>query len=181
MLSVTLSILESSLERSKIFLLTLRIQLYQKLEQSLQFTDLSFKSTMKSCTTFYRILNNIHPLDIREDKYSGIYVEGLTEYSVSNSRDCFALLKRGEKNRVTRHTKINSNSSRSHSIFQLLVEINTDGTKATIKRSKLNLCDLAGSERNSKEDDINSMHLLELKTINLSLTTLGKVISALSK
>ena len=68
---------------------------------------------------------SIHPLEIREDKFTGIYVEGLTEYVVSSSRDWFGLLKRGEKNRVTRHTRINSNSSRSHSIFQLLVETDT--------------------------------------------------------
>ena len=40
---------------------------------------------------------SINPLSIREDKFSGIYVEGLTEYVVTNSRDWFALLKRGEK------------------------------------------------------------------------------------
>ena len=40
---------------------------------------------------------NKNPLVIREDKYSGIYVEGLTEYVVTNTRDCFALMKRGEK------------------------------------------------------------------------------------
>jgi Kinesin motor domain len=52
-----------------------------------------------------------------------------------------------------------------------------------MKRAKLNLCDLAGSEKIHMEDDImqNLTHLNELKTINLSLTTLGKVIQSLSK
>lgn len=124
---------------------------------------------------------NINPLNIREDKYSGIYVEGLTEYVVTNVRDCFALLKRGEKNRVTRHTSANINSSRSHSIFQLLVETDTVDKRGMLKRAKLNLCDLAGSEKINKDEEMNSKHLLELKTINLSLTTLGKCISSLSK
>ena len=62
------------------------------------------------------------PLTIREDQFSGIYVEGLTEYVVMGTRDCFALMKRGERNRITRNTKANVSSSRSHSIFQLLVE-----------------------------------------------------------
>lgn len=57
------------------------------------------------------------------------------------------------------------------------------------KHGKLNLCDLAGSEKLGKEDQnpsyvggkLSEIHFSELKTINLSLTTLGKVISALSK
>lgn len=51
-----------------------------------------------------------------------------------------------------------------------------------LKRAKLNLCDLAGSEKIiNKEENITKTHFMELRTINLSLTTLGKVISALSK
>ena len=50
-----------------------------------------------------------------------------------------------------------------------------------LKWAKLNLCDLAGSEKINKEEEMSTKHFLELKTINLSLTTLGKVISALSK
>lgn len=51
-----------------------------------------------------------------------------------------------------------------------------------LKRAKLNLCDLAGSEKIiNKEENITKAHFMELKTINLSLTTLGKVIAALSK
>jgi kinesin family protein 11 len=49
------------------------------------------------------------------------------------------------------------------------------------KKAKLSLCDLAGSEKISKEDDLSNDHLKELKTINLSLMMLGKVIASLSK
>jgi transcriptional antiterminator len=49
------------------------------------------------------------------------------------------------------------------------------------QRAKLNLCDLAGSEKINKEEEMNKMHFLELKTINQSLTTLGKVIQSLAK
>lgn len=59
----------------------------------------------------------LKPLTIREESLAGIYVEGLTEYVVMSPRDCFALLKRGERNRITRATKANMDSSRSHSIF----------------------------------------------------------------
>jgi len=82
---------------------------------------------------------NKNPLLIREDKFSGIYVEGLTEYVVNNAKDCFALLKRGEKNRITRKTSVNISSSRSHSIFQLLVETDTVDKRGMLKRAKLNL------------------------------------------
>jgi hypothetical protein len=35
-------------------------------------------------------------LNIREDKYTGIFVEGQSEYVVTNAQDCFVLLRRGE-------------------------------------------------------------------------------------
>lgn len=57
------------------------------------------------------------PLIIREDKHAGIFIEGMSEYSVRNASDCFALLKRGEQNRITRQTRSNIHSSRSHTIF----------------------------------------------------------------
>mmetsp|Transcript_38831 Transcript_38831/g.37172 ORF Transcript_38831/g.37172 Transcript_38831/m.37172 type:complete len:143 (-) Transcript_38831:5-433(-) len=57
------------------------------------------------------------PLKIREDQNEGLYVEGLSEYIVQTENDSFALLRRGELNRITRQTKQNMLSSRSHSIF----------------------------------------------------------------
>lgn len=77
------------------------------------------------------------PLNIREDKHNGIYVEGLSEYLVSNSLDAYSLLKRGEKNRIIRQTKGNIESSRSHSIFQLYVEFE-DPKMQKIYKTKLN-------------------------------------------
>ena len=50
-----------------------------------------------------------------------------------------------------------------------------------LKRSKLNLGDLAGSEKINKEEEMQAKHMLELRNINLSLTTLGKVIQLLAK
>lgn len=47
----------------------------------------------------------------------GIYVEGLSEYVVQDEFDCLNLLKRGERNRIKRATKMNIKSSRSHSLF----------------------------------------------------------------
>ena len=76
---------------------------------------------------------------------------------------------------------MNAMSSRSHSILQLLIETDKMDKNGMLLRAKLNLCDLAGSEKINKEEVMNEQHLEELKTINLSLTTLGKVISALGK
>jgi hypothetical protein len=92
------------------------------------------------------------PLVIREDKYAGIFVEGQSEYVVTNAQDCFTLLKRGEASRITRQTRSNIHSSRSHTIFQLLIESNSPDSKGQIFRGKLNLCDLAGSEKICKEE-----------------------------
>jgi len=48
-------------------------------------------------------------------------------------------------------------------------------------RGKLNLCDLAGSEKIAKDETMNTQHFHELKTINQSLSSLGKVITALAQ
>ena len=121
------------------------------------------------------------PLNIREDKHCGIFVEGQSEYAVTNAADCFTLLKRGEASRITRQTRSNIHSSRSHTIFQLLIESNQPNSKGMLFRGKLNLCDLAGSEKIHKEEIMGQQHLLELKTINLSLSCLGKVIQSLAQ
>ena len=121
------------------------------------------------------------PLNIREDRVFGIYVEGMSEYVVQSVRDCISLVKRGDRNRAVRSTRMNTNSSRSHTIFQILLETDKANKKGLMKKAKLNLCDLAGSEKYDKAGMMNSAHISELKTINLSLTTLGKVISALAK
>ena len=57
------------------------------------------------------------PLVIREDKLYGVFVEGVSEYVVTHAEDCFTLLRRGERNRITRQTRSNIKSSRSHTMF----------------------------------------------------------------
>jgi hypothetical protein len=59
----------------------------------------------------------VTPLEIREDKFSSIYVDGQTEFVVQNEWDCLNLLRRGERNRMVRATNMNLRSSRSHTIF----------------------------------------------------------------
>ena len=96
----------------------------------------------------------------------GIYVEGLSEYVVQNGYDCLMLLKRGERNRITRCTKMNIHSSRSHTILQFLLESEKVDENGMIKRAKLNLGDLAGSEKIDKDQTMKQKHLVELRSIN---------------
>ena len=72
-------------------------------------------------------------LNIREDPTNGIYIEGLSEYIVSNVYECLNILKRGEKLRKKRSTKRNQLSSRSHTIFQIIVENNKIKSKGKLK------------------------------------------------
>lgn len=119
------------------------------------------------------------PLNIREERENGIFVENLAEYVVENVEDCLYLLRQGDRNRAVRQTKFNHHSSRSHTIFQLLVEGDKANKRGVLKRAKLNLCDLAGSEKFDKEGLMIKDHIQEMNSINKSLTILGKVISAL--
>lgn len=76
---------------------------------------------------------------------------------------------------------MNKDSSRSHSIFTIyleMAEMSEDGENQKIRAGKLNLVDLAGSERQSKTGATGD-RLNEANKINLSLSALGNVISAL--
>ena len=125
-------------------------------------------------------------LEIHEEPGAGIYVSGLSEYAVRNAGDCLALVKMGEDNRAIRETHMNTASSRSHSLFQIVVEqtrIEDGATGEKNLRSKFNLVDLAGSEKwDTRKDGLrNEDQILELTNINLSLYTLGRCIAALAK
>lgn len=119
--------------------------------------------------------------DLKEDPQKGIIVSNLTDYVVNNEQDMDTMLMRGLSNRTVGATLMNSESSRSHSIFTIIVEMNNRDTngKDHIRAGKLNLVDLAGSER-QKKTGASGDRLKEGSKINLSLSALGNVISALS-
>jgi hypothetical protein len=91
-----------------------------------------------------------------------------------------AIMNAGRSNRSTGSTKMNKDSSRSHSIFQIIIENSSvdDAGETHYRMGKLNLVDLAGSEKHSKTETTGK-HLMEGIKINLSLTILGNVISKL--
>lgn len=106
----------------------------------------------------------------------------LSHHAVQDVTECQKLMEQGWRNRATGATMMNADSSRSHSIFTISVEMmstsqDVDDIKS-IKRGKLSLVDLAGSERQAKTG-ASGDRLREATKINLSLSALGNVISAL--
>lgn len=119
-------------------------------------------------------------LELKEDKDKGVFVKDLTTCIVKSIPEIEAYMEHGTGNRKTGETAMNKDSSRSHSIFTIYVETaqaDEDGEQR-IKAGKLNLVDLAGSERQSKTHATGA-RLKEATQINLSLSALGNVISAL--
>lgn len=118
-------------------------------------------------------------LNVRE-KDKVFYLEGVTIFKTENSNNTLEYMKKGRANRATGATKMNPGSSRSHSIFTIIVESSrTDENGEThYKVGKLNLVDLAGSERQSKTESTGE-RFIEATKINLSLTCLGSVINKL--
>ncbi|KAH8272462.1 hypothetical protein KR044_005142 [Drosophila immigrans] len=129
-----------------------------------------------------------HPL--KDVPGVGVTVPSLTTQPVKNAEECYNWLKLGNNNRITAATLMNETSSRSHTIFTISLEQiegsvtpssdlnNTSPIIGCIRRGKLNLVDLAGSERQSKTGAFGE-RLKEATKINLSLSALGNVISAL--
>lgn len=119
-------------------------------------------------------------LEIKERTDTGVYVKDLSTHVIKDVEEAYKLMAIGNQNRSTAATNMNARSSRSHSIFTITVECAEPGTdgESHIRVGKLNLVDLAGSERQSKTGATGD-RLKEAAKINLSLTALGNVISAL--
>ncbi|CAF1178533.1 unnamed protein product [Rotaria sp. Silwood1] len=119
-------------------------------------------------------------LQLQEHPKEGVHVHDLSSFITKNSPEIEHVMTTGNLNRSTGATNMNEHSSRSHAIFVITVEsseIGVDG-KAHIRVGKLNLVDLAGSERQAKTGSTGD-RFKEATNINLSLSVLGNVISAL--
>ncbi|KAL1501544.1 hypothetical protein ABEB36_006846 [Hypothenemus hampei] len=118
-------------------------------------------------------------LSLKETPMEGVTVPGLTLHPVHNAQEAEHYLNVGSKNRIIGATLMNQNSSRSHSIFTISIEqLSNINNNQSIRKGKLNLVDLAGSERQTKTGATGD-RLKEATKINLSLSALGNVISAL--
>ncbi|XP_049442955.1 kinesin-like protein KIF1A isoform X12 [Epinephelus fuscoguttatus] len=122
-------------------------------------------------------------LRVREHPLMGPYVEDLSKLAVTSYNDIQDLMDSGNKARTVAATNMNETSSRSHAVFNIIFtqkrhDAETDNTSEKV--SKVSLVDLAGSER-ADSTGAKGTRLKEGANINKSLTTLGKVISALAE
>jgi centromeric protein E len=131
-------------------------------------------------------------LKVREDEKGQVFVEGLEAKMVNSKEEILEYMRIGEVSRHTGKTKMNEHSSRSHTIFRIILEstdrMSDDDTIADeeeltsgvqVTQSILNLVDLAGSERAAQTGATGS-RLKEGSNINQSLMVLGSVIGKLS-
>eukprot|EP00392_Amoebophrya_sp_AT5.2_P002487 g2492.t1 len=117
------------------------------------------------------------PLYVHQHPKLGVYVPWLTEAPVTSHNEAMSRLDFGAKIRATAQTCMNSQSSRSHSLFIVRITRTVD---KLIYSSSINLIDLAGSERVKKAGHHRGGRMLESSAINSSLSVLGLVISKLA-
>ncbi|KAJ6685784.1 CENTROMERE PROTEIN E [Salix purpurea] len=125
-------------------------------------------------------------LPIHESLERGVFVAGLKEEIVSDADQVLKLIQGGEVIRHFGETSMNARSSRSHTIFRMVIESKGKDANSSdysssdaIRVSVLNLVDLAGSERITKTG-AGGVRLKEGNYINKSLMVLGNVINKLS-
>ncbi|XP_054780246.1 kinesin-like protein KIN-UB [Prosopis cineraria] len=138
-------------------------------------------------------------IPIMEDPRTGdVSLPGATIVEIRDQQSFLELLRVGEAHRFAANTKLNTESSRSHAILMVHVKRSvlesedissnenndsshlTKPSKPLVRKSKLVVVDLAGSERIQKSGSEGQM-LEEAKSINLSLSALGKCINALAE
>ncbi|GIY22170.1 hypothetical protein CDAR_562212 [Caerostris darwini] len=137
------------------------------------------------CERVRDLLNpkNKNNLRVREHPLLGPYVEDLSKLAVTSYQDIHDLMDEGNKARTVAATNMNETSSRSHAVFTIIFTQKKHDKASGLtaeKLSKISLVDLAGSER-ADSTGAQGTRLKEGANINKSLTTLGKVISALAE
>jgi len=125
-------------------------------------------------------------LAIKRNREGKSYVDGLTQIpidakdSMRGMEQLEALMGVAARSRSVACTKMNSQSSRSHSVFMLHLNGYNEDTGAVVNGA-LNLCDLAGSERLDRSGaDADAARLRETQAINKSLSCLGDVFNSLA-
>lgn len=125
------------------------------------------------------LLNGKEQLKIHEVPRVGFAISGKEERPCLTPEDIFKVLYIGTKNKTIGGTNQNARSSRSHTLLTLELYVKTlDGSE---RLSKLNIVDLAGSEKLKNTGVTTPERLKEAQKINLSLTTLGMCIMALTE
>ena len=116
-------------------------------------------------------------LDLREDPIKGVSVAGLCEILIDSPETALKLIASRAKPKITENISTTQYSSRSHNMFQIIVEHSDKcaGIEADVKVGKLSLIDLAGSERTAR-----GVKLPQGTNITRSLLALGNCINRLS-
>eukprot|EP01117_Protostelium_nocturnum_P014748 TRINITY_DN5644_c0_g1_i1.p1 TRINITY_DN5644_c0_g1~~TRINITY_DN5644_c0_g1_i1.p1 ORF type:complete len:2035 (-),score=923.82 TRINITY_DN5644_c0_g1_i1:31-6135(-) len=121
-------------------------------------------------------------LKVRNHPKIGPYVEDLSKLAVKSFAEIDNLMDEGTKARTVASTNMNATSSRSHAVFTIdftTAKLTGDASTSSETLSRINLVDLAGSERAASTGNT-GVRLKEGANINKSLSSLGKVISALA-
>ncbi|XP_059189733.1 kinesin-like protein KIF1B isoform X7 [Centropristis striata] len=163
--------------------------LFEKINEETNKDELSYSVEVSYmeiyCERVRDLLNpkNKGNLRVREHPLLGPYVEDLSKLAVTSYTDIADLMDAGNKARTVAATNMNETSSRSHAVFTIVFtqkKHDSETDLSTEKVSKISLVDLAGSER-ADSTGAKGTRLKEGANINKSLTTLGKVISALAE
>ena len=121
-------------------------------------------------------------LTVKENLNSIYFIQDVTYAKLDSLESFNNILNKGIAKKAHSCTNLNQNSSRSHTIFKIiLMNKNKDISKidfSTEEFISLSVVDLAGSER-QKRTDAKGKNLLEACKINQSLSTLGKCLEAM--
>ncbi|KAM9206826.1 kinesin-like protein KIF24 [Dugong dugon] len=128
------------------------------------------------CGQLYDLLNRRKRLFAREDSKHVVQIVGLRELQVDSVEFLLEVILKGSKERSTRATGVNADSSRSHAIIQIQIK---DSAKRTFGR--ISFIDLAGSERAADARDSDRQTKMEGAEINQSLLALKECIRALDQ
>ncbi|KAJ3109092.1 Kinesin-like protein kif24 [Phlyctochytrium planicorne] len=126
----------------------------------------------------YDLLNSRKRLYAREDGKQQVCIVGLQEHEVSDVEELMRIFEFGNTARSTGATGANSDSSRSHAIFQIVIKHRKHKKKI---QGKLSFIDLAGSERGADRGETDKQTRMEGSEINKSLLALKECIRALDQ
>ena len=124
------------------------------------------------------LLHKSGPLHLRDDGRHGVIIAGLKIITIHSAEELLTLLAKGNKNRTQHPTDANEESSRSHAVFQVYINI-TNKLDGQVRQVKLSMIDLAGSERASATG-CKGARFKEGANINKSLLALGNCINNLA-
>ncbi|XP_049828894.1 kinesin-like protein Klp10A isoform X5 [Schistocerca gregaria] len=125
----------------------------------------------------FDLLANKSKLRVLEDGKQQVQIVGLTETVVDSVEEVLKLIQHGNNARTSGQTSANTNSSRSHAVFQIVLRV----TGINKVHGKFSLIDLAGNERGADTSSANRQTRMEGAEINKSLLALKECIRALGK